>query len=382
MSRDVAIVGASAAGLFTAARLARAGRRVRVVERNAAFPGARRTLIATARLSEELGPVTDGAVVNEVRTFELFADGKFATIELRKPDLVLERSRLLCDLADDAQRAGAEVLFAHRFVDVTREGGQMKLLARAPGRGGDRVWACDDLIGADGALSRVAQGAGWPRQTTVPLVQARVRTPDGMPRDTVRVWFRPEDTPYFYWLIPEEDGTGVLGLIGGTRRSVRPRLDTFLRAKGLRPLEYQAARIPLYTRWRPVRRPFVDGSVYLVGDAAGHVKPTTVGGLVTGFRGASAVVERMLGLGSRRIRSLRRELDRHLLVRRALNRFGEREYAKLIDLLGRPENALLGSYSRDDTHRLLWRLFAREPRIALVGALRVLGSRPLPPTES
>ena len=46
--------------------------------------------------------------------------------------------------------------------------------------------------------------------------------------------------------------------------------------------------------WIPVERKLVPGRVYLVGDAAAQVKVSTVGGVVTGFRGALAVSESIL----------------------------------------------------------------------------------------
>ena len=45
--------------------------------------------------------------------------------------------------------------------------------------------------------------AGWAPLETIPLLQAIVPLPKDMAADTVRVWFVPQDTPYFYWLIPE-----------------------------------------------------------------------------------------------------------------------------------------------------------------------------------
>jgi len=51
---------------------------------------------------------------------------------------------------------------------------------------------------------------------TVPLVQAIVRLPKDCPPDTTRVWFVPDDTPYFYWLIPESAERGALGVIAST----------------------------------------------------------------------------------------------------------------------------------------------------------------------
>jgi len=68
------------------------------------------------------------------------------------------------------------------------------------------------------------------------------------------------------------------------------------------PLEWQGARIPVYRKWVPVRRQLGNGEVYLVGDAAAQVKVSTVGGIVTGFRGALGVAQALLQMA--RARSL------------------------------------------------------------------------------
>ena len=183
-------------------------------------------------------------------------------------------------------------------------------------------------------MSNVAQAAGWPRQDTVPLIQAIVRLPADYPPDTVRVWFVPEDTPYFYWLIPESPTKGALGLIGEDGQEARRFLDTFLEKRRIEPLSFQGAKIPVYKWWVPVKRRVGAGRVYLVGDAAAQVKVTTVGGIVTGFRGALGVAEAILNGGrSRELRSLRRELDLHLLIRKTLHHFRQPDYSRLVDLL-------------------------------------------------
>ena len=104
-----------------------------------------------------------------------------------------------------------------------------------------------------------------------------------MPPDTVRVWFIPDDTPYFYWLIPESADRGALGLIGVDGQETRRCLERFMEKRHFTPLSFQGARIPVYNGWVPVERKLGAGSVYLVGDAAGQVKVSTVGGVVTGF---------------------------------------------------------------------------------------------------
>src|SRR5580698_254308 len=327
-NKSVAVVGGSAAGLLTASVLARQGVGVRVYERIETLEPAERTLIVTNRMRTLLGRAAEGSIVNEIRRFELFTDGRSATFELKQPDLIIERRALIQGLADEARRAGAGLELARR----------------------------------------VARAAGWSPLETAPLVQAIVPLPKDMAPDTARVWFVPQDTPYFYWLIPESPTRGALGLIGETGPETRILLENFLEKRGLTPVEFQGARIPVYTGWVPVRRRVGHGSVYLVGDAAAQVKVTTVGGIVTGFRGALGVAEAILNGGSSSVlRKLRRELDLHLLLRRSLHEFQQDDYSKLVDLLNDPAKQSLSEYSRDEAWKILWRVCLSQPRLILLG---------------
>ena len=368
MSREIAIVGGSAAGLFTAHLLSRAGRKVRVFESAEQFDPKPRTLIVTGLLQDELGGIPHRAVVNEIRHFELFTDGRKAAITLRRPDLVIQRSTLIRDLAVAAQGSGAEVLVGRRFLGMEQNHSQLKLQIERTRDGETEEMHAGTVVAADGAGSRVARSAGWPQHPTVPLVQAVVELPKGMSADTTRVWFIPDDTPYFYWLIPDSPTRGVLGLIGEDGPSTRRALDRFMEKHNFTPLEYQAARIPMYAKWVPVRRRLGPGEVYLVGDAAGHVKVTTVGGIVTGFRGAHGVAEAILRGGpGPKLRSLRRELGLHLLIRKFIHNFTQTHYSQLVDLLSARARRDLETYTRDEPGRVLWHLCLHQPRFLLFG---------------
>jgi flavin-dependent dehydrogenase len=189
-----------------------------------------------------------------------------------------------------------------------------------------------------------------------------------MSPDTVRVWFVPQDTPYFYWLIPESPTRGALGVIGETGANTRRCLEQFLEKRHFDPVEFQGARIPVYSRWIPVKRRVGAGSVYLVGDAAGQVKVSTVGGIVTGLRGALGVAQAILtGGASRELHTLRRELDMHLLLRRTLHDFRQTDYSRLVDLLNDSAKESLSAYSRDEVWKILWRVCLGQPRLILLG---------------
>jgi digeranylgeranylglycerophospholipid reductase len=363
---EIVIVGGSAAGLYTAAAVARGGRSVRVLESKAGLEPASRTLIVTNHFRSQVGSSGKESIVNEIRRFELFTDGRSAQIALSKPDLIIERRRLICGLAREAQQAGAKFSFDTRFLGLSPNRQGFSIETESQGRR-DELRATS-VVAADGAASRVARAAGWPVLETVPLVQAIVRLPKDCPADTTRVWFVPDDTPYFYWLIPESPERAAFGVIGEDGRDTVRCLARFLEKKGMEPLEWQGARIPVYKKWIPVKRRVGKGDVYVVGDAAGQVKVSTVGGIVTGFRGAHAVAQSLLGLGgARELLGLRRELETHWLLRRTMHHFEQRHYSLLVDLLNAATRDTLREITRDESTRLLWSVFRHQPQLVLLG---------------
>jgi len=371
---DVMIVGGSAAGLFTATKIAQGGRRVRVLESKPGFEPASRTLIVTDHFRQQLGAAANESVVNEIRRFELFTDGRSAQVPLAKPDLIIERSRLIPALARSAQHAGAQLDFDTRFLGLSPNGHGLKVQADTAGR--REELHADSLVGADGASSRVARVSGWPPIETVPLMQAIIRLPKDCPADTTRVWFVPDDTPYFYWLVPESPERAALGIIGEDGRDTKRCIERFLEKKNMEPLEWQGARIPVYKKWVPVRRRIGNGEVFLVGDAAAQVKVSTVGGIVTGFRGALGVAQAILHNGdSGELSALRRELSTHWLIRRTLHRFQQGDYSQLVDLLNSAARQSLGQINRDESTRLLWQVVRRQPRLVLLGLRGLLMGR-------
>jgi digeranylgeranylglycerophospholipid reductase len=373
MTKNVAIIGASTAGLLTAKKLADHGMAVKVFEASKQIDSTPRSLIVTGHLPKLLGPLYQSSLVNVIRRFELYADGRVAQISLKQPDLVIERSKLLHELAAQAKDSGVEIFTGHRFLNLKPNGKQLAFSIANNGNGKPVEEYTNILVGADGTFSKVAKSGGWPEPTTVPLIQAVVKLPEDMPSDTTRVWFLPEDTPFFYWLIPHSPTNGVLGLIAQENQKGRKDLEHFLERKNLEPIKFQSAHIPIYRKWVPIHRKIGKNDVYLVGDAAGQVKATTVGGVVTGFRGALSVVDSILNnKKNQTLKKLRRELDLHCIIRKGLQGFSQNDYVKLLDMLNPSTMRALGSFTRDQTPRLLFHLLVGQPRFLLIGLRTIL----------
>lgn len=371
------MIGGSVAGLHAARKLAAGGASVTLFERSNSLSPAPRTLIVTNEMNSILGPLGESSIVNRIDRFDLFADGEVASIALTRPDLVIERSTLIRSLAKAARHDGVDLRLGRRLAALDQDSDGVRLRFSKKGTETDELGSVDAVVGADGAFSDTARVAGWPRQPVVSLVQTIVPLPTDMDPATTRVWFRPDDTAYFYWLIPENESSGVLGLIGERRAATVGHLDRFATELGLDHGGYQAAMIPAYRRWIRAHRKVGPGDVYLIGDAAGHVKVSTVGGIVTGLRGAEGVAAGILrGTLNGELRSLKRELNAHLAIRRALNRFTEDDYRSLIDHIDKGARDVLGSITRDDAPRILLKVLRTRPQMILRGlrALLVGGS--------
>ena len=372
----VTIIGASISGLFTAYLLAKEGVEVEVYERGDVLGWPPRTLIVTNKINEILDFIPEEAIINRIRYVELFSRSRSARLELNSPDLVVEREKLLNLLARLAKEAGAKMVFNHQFEGFAQFGRKIVVSLRNLETGEEHRRSTDILIGADGALSAVSRAASRNGHHLTALVQAKVLLPEKANADTSQVWFDSDQTKYFYWLIPESNRVGAVGLITENIQEADACLKVFLKKRGLETLEFQTALIPMHHfEWlggflTPGR------NVFVVGDAAGQVKVTTVGGVVTGLHGARALATAVLnGKNYRKeLRELKLELDLHLLVRRVLNWFNEKDYDSLLSMLDGGLKDILQEWTRDELSNSFLSLILKEPRLITLGAKALLKS--------
>jgi flavin-dependent dehydrogenase len=385
----VVIIGASIAGLHAAYLLAKGGMPVYVFDQGGELGPPARTLIVTPRISEILGYVPSSAIVNRTPNLQLLSRTGSATIRLSEPDLIVERETLIQMLAQQARAAGAELLPGYQFAGLEPDHGGVVLHLQS-GTGRQEDVRAQVLIGADGAFSQVARAverAGeFPtvrsrgaepapgRGRMISLLQATVALPDGAKSDTTQVWFDPPSTRFFYWLIPVSATRAAVGLIADDPNQAQVSLQRFLAAHHLEPLDYQAAQVPSYHRNGLPAATVSGARVFLIGDAAAQVKMTTVGGVVSGLRGARAVAQAILHGGNPGPESgtLGRELTWHWLLRQVLDRFGPADYDDLLTLVNAGMQRVLGSCTRDEALRLLLPALLAQPRLLFLAARRFL----------
>lgn len=383
MHTDIAVVGASSAGLLAAYWLVRHGRQVVVLEQQPRFRPRPRTLIVTAVFRELLPFPEDACLLHTTPWMTVAAGNAVRTLVFHEADRVIDRALLLHRLMAEARQVGATIWLGHRLSGLHLRGdGSIELHLQRPHAPLRTLRVHQALILADGVFSDGLRLLGLPHPPAIPIVQARVALPKGWDPRRTQVWFYPEATRYFYWLIPEGPEWGVLGVMTEAHGRPAQRLVAFAQKLGLSLGEHQGGWVALYRPGLPRIRELGRVRVYVVGDAAGQVKNTTVGGTVTGFLGAQAAVQDILGQQpfARAARSLYRELFLHWLVRRALHHFSLQDYERLIRHMSTPLETLLSRVPRDRMAPVLVKGLFQAPGLwPLTGPSLWSFFRPFPP---
>ncbi|MBI4470572.1 MAG: NAD(P)/FAD-dependent oxidoreductase [Acidobacteria bacterium] len=371
---QVTIIGGSAPGLFAAYLFASAGARVGVYERASVLGSPLRTLIVTRRINEVLGFVPEEAITNQISRFDLFSRSESGRIKLTEPDLIIERGRLIELLARRALEKGVAIHLNQSFRDFAQVGRKVVASFKDLATAEEHHVRSDVLVGADGTFSAVSRAASRNGHHLTSLLQARVPLPENLDRSTVQVWFDAGRTKYFYWIIPESEGVAAVGLIADDARQAGAQLTAFLEERQWTPLDFQASMIPMHKFEDPNGLVTLGRNVYLIGDAAAQVKVTTVGGVVTGLRGAKALVDVIVhGRDVRgELQRLKRELDLHLLLRQLLNAFTDDDYDELIRMLDGKLRGVVAERTRDELGESFLKLIRAEPRLMKLGARALL----------
>ncbi|OGO33296.1 MAG: hypothetical protein A2Z29_05340 [Chloroflexi bacterium RBG_16_56_11] len=340
---DAVVAGAGPTGSYVAGRLAAAGRRVLVLEKKLRLGGAVCTGIVGQECAEHFA-IPDGVILRKVSSARLFSpSGNLLHLRREEPQAcILDRVAFDSEMAARAKKAGADFRFGSRVANVAVEGDRA-IVSVVRGGKEETVEARVVVVAAGfspGLVSRL--GLGRYRDYTIGA-QAIIESDL---TDEVEVYFGGVAPGFFAWLVPTKPPSARVGLL--SRRNpgllLRKWLDELAgRGKITSPdVEIRCKSIPL----RPLSRTFGERLI-VVGDAAGHVKPTSGGGIYYGLLGAeiaAAVLEQALAdddLSSRGLskyervwrRKLGRELRTGYWARKLFERLGEKKIDRLFEIV-------------------------------------------------
>ncbi len=295
---DAVVVGAGPAGSAAALGLARAGRRVLLVDKSA-FPrekvcGCCLNAAAIRRLAElGLGACIERLHSNRLTTLRLVCGRNAANVPL--PDSVaLSRAALDAELVAAAIRASAAFLDRTHAALDQHDAGEVRL--RLTWEGTEAGVACGAVVAADGLGGRLLS----PQHGFTTTIALASRIGAGMVLDEAPAEYR---SGVVYMACGRGGYVGLVRLEDGRLDVAAAFRPEYLREHAdpggaantmLRSCELPALSAEVRWRGTPTltRRhsPLQRGRVFAVGDAAGYVEPFTGEGIAWALASGSAVV--------------------------------------------------------------------------------------------
>lgn len=357
---DFVVGGGSVSGLAFACEAASRGAKVLVAEEHETIgePEKCDGLVSLRGLKSYGYTPDPGVVQNHINSALVHSPGgrHFAVNATALEVVVLHRSSYDRQLARRAESLGASIRTGSRVTGTEQNAGGVSVVV-----GGERIGA-KYYVDATGPASS-------PRRGIMPAAKYEVEG-DWIREHVVEVYPDSEHYPgFFAWVIPYGRHRAKVGAAGYGIAPYRA-LDGFLSSRPSRILRRISA--PIYVGG-PIRD-FVTGRTIIVGEAAGQVKPTTAGGIMTSIAGATSAAkwacESLRRDDPGLLARYRKDWDGHFLremknmlrVRGVFEKLSNSDLEALFDIVATPKVVLKLSQSDFDFHAT-----------ALLGALGIQG---------
>lgn len=348
---DLVVVGAGPAGSMAAYRGSKLGLKVLLLEehKQAGSPPHCAGKLSVKAFKEFSLP--SSCILNRVRGALLHSPGGLK-IQVSKPEpesYIIDRELLDARLTREALNAGAQICFQCKVKQVSLHGSEG---LSVEGEGFEA--RASMLVIAEGGLRKITLDLGFPKLPILRGIQAEVEASTLEREDFVEVFLDWRFFPGFFgWIIPVRKGEARVGLCvhqNLAKLSPRAYLEKALKshpilsrkAGGVEVKRVYGGLIPIEG---PVRMWHPKG-VMLAGDAAGHAKSTTGGGVFFGLKagwlaGEAAAkmvetgnkIEGLKGYEQACLQSFGRELTFTRKMRRILNRLGNEDLDRLFRLI-------------------------------------------------
>ena len=351
---NVTIIGAGPIGCYAGYLLAKQGHQVSIYENHPQIGNPIQcTGIITAEFDQFNFPM-DSFLVNTINKIEVYSPNNKTAI--KQKDYIVCRTKFDNFFGDLARKAGAQIFLSHSF--LRKEGNN--LIVKDSVNKIEKTVTPDIVIAADGPLSPTAKAYNFYNTERKHYYGIQATVEGNFEGQTIKTYFGDEVCPgLFAWIVPESATKARVGL--ATTKNAKFYFDKFMQEHHFTALEIQAGTIPVYNPKQELQK----DNCYLLGDASGYVKATTLGGLVPGLKQAQILVDCIQNKKdySKEIKPVRRQMKMHLHLHKIFNKFSDQEWDKLLKYINQPKiQNVLETHTRDNPIPLVTKALLREPR--------------------
>ncbi|MHA1238685.1 MAG: NAD(P)/FAD-dependent oxidoreductase [Candidatus Odinarchaeia archaeon] len=335
MANEIVIVGGGPVGLLAAIEVARKGFSPLIFEEHSQIgvPDHCAGLVSVNGLQMLNLNIPSEIIINKVKNAVIHSpSGYQLPIHGGKTRAyVIDRSRFDQYLADVALSENVKIMLKTQVKKLYRKNSEVIVYTNKG------IYQTKVAIVAWGAKQHVKRRL----EGVLPAIQYELKDTPTLLRDTVELFLGSFASGLFAWIIPKKENEARVGLASNSGK-IRNLLESFLKKTKLANSKVTKIRGGFVLTCGPLKKTFSHG-ILLAGDAAGQVKATTGGGVVTGgicgkIAGSTAVEavekednsEGFLSIYQKRWKNiLGREFAAMNLVRRVLNGLSD----KLLDSL-------------------------------------------------
>lgn len=268
--------------------------------------------------------------------------GPKSSIKLKIGTNYIINNRILEELlAKKAINKGCEIHNNSKYLQSNSKGHHIRDIRS----GKQKIFKSENLVGCDGPMSQVAKTHGLDKNR-INYMGHQV---------TIKVKEHNDNSIIFYphighyaWYVPETENTARVGVCTNTIDG-KTVFDAFLKKFQGKIISNQSGLIPTF---RPKRKTHIKSTKYnttLIGDSAGHIKNTTGGGIIPGFKAAEHYSQYFDKFKENR--QLRKELYTHFLVHNIVSRCNNAEWDQIINATKRHKE-VLDIINRDDLSKV------------------------------
>ena len=355
---NITIIGAGPIGCYAAYLLAQSGHIVNIYEnhKEIGLP-----IQCTGLLTSDFDQFhlnKESFLINTLTNIEVNTPNHKITFENQKEYLV-NRRKFDQFFANLAEKAGAVIHLNHSFQSKEDN----NLIIKNTKTNTLKIITPEIIIAADGPLTHTTKSFNLYHKNRKNYYGIQAIVKGNFDPTTYQTFFGQNICPdLFAWIVPESKTKARVGL--ASKQNSKELFDKFLQEHNFKPLEIQAGLIPLYEPKQIIHK----DNLYIIGDASGFVKATTLGGLIPGLQQAEILADSIKNkkIYYQQLKPLTKKLHLHLKIHKILTKFTNQDWDYLAKLLNQPKiKKIIAQHTRENPQQILTHTLLKEPRFLL-----------------